>query len=116
MSPDQQDPAPSGMMRGTVMTPCGEVTAWASVSGEYLHCIGATTPRVLDHVLRGVERLSSAEKDTQDPSLAVRRLAGRRLAELLHASSVDIAIRRCQDIHGWGRPGSISKGNSRRLT
>lgn len=101
LSPGDHGPIRSGM----VFTPQGPVVIRVSVAGEYLHCIGTTTPDILDHVLWDIKRLPPAEEGgDHDPSMAVRRLAGRRLAELLHVSAADIAIRRCQDIHGWGPP------------
>jgi hypothetical protein len=100
--PGDHGPIRSGM----VYTPQGPVVIRVSVAGEYLHCIGATSPPdILEHVLWDIKRLPPAEDgDDHDPSTAVRRLAGRRLAELLHASAADIAIRRCQENHGWGPP------------
>jgi len=108
MSPDEHDPARFGM----VYTPQGPVVIRVAIAPDHLHCIGATPlPDILDHVLWGVERLCQEEDGGDpDPSLAVRRLAGRCLAELLHASSADIAIRRCQDIHGLGAPRLYLKG------
>jgi hypothetical protein len=102
MSPDEHDPARSGM----VYTPQGPVVIRVAIAPDHLHCIGATPlPGILDHVLWDVERLCQAEDGGDpDPSLAVRRLAGRRLAALLDVSEADIAIRRCQDIDQWAPP------------
>ena len=97
---------------GVVCTPHGPVVIRVSVDADYVHCIGSTTPDMLDHILWSVERLSPAEEGGDyAPSPAVRRLAGRRLAALLHVPAADIAIRRCQDIHGWGPPRPYLKGN-----
>jgi hypothetical protein len=108
MSPGDQGPILSGM----VCTPHGPVFIRVSVAGDYLHCIGAAPlPDVLDHVLWSVDRLTPAEDGgDHDPSIEVRRHAGRRLAALLNASAADIAIRRCQENHGWGPPTPYLKG------
>ncbi|MFH1079892.1 MAG: 4'-phosphopantetheinyl transferase superfamily protein [Pseudomonadota bacterium] len=102
LSPGDHGPIRSGM----VHTPKGPVVIRVSVAGEYLHCIGAAPlPDILDHVLWSVDRLTPAGGGgDHSPSTAVRRHARLRLAALLHASAADIAIRRCQDIHGWGPP------------
>lgn len=102
LSPGDHGPTRSCM----VYTPQCPVVIRVSVAGEYLHCIGAAPlPDILDHVLWSVDRFTPArDGGDHDPSTAVRRLAGRRLAELLHISAADIAIRRCQDGHGWGPP------------
>jgi hypothetical protein len=107
LSPGDHGPIRSGM----VYTPQGPVVIRVSVAGEYLHCIGATPPDILDRALWSVDRLPPAEGGCDhDPSTAVRRFAGRRLAVLLHASAADIAIRRCQDNHGLGPPRSYLNG------
>ncbi|PKN59834.1 MAG: hypothetical protein CVU53_06220, partial [Deltaproteobacteria bacterium HGW-Deltaproteobacteria-11] len=96
---------------GMVCTPHGPVCIRVSVAGEYLHCIGASPPDILEHVLWDIKRLPPAEEGgDHDPSMAVRRLARRRLAELLHASAADITIRRFQDSHGWGPPRPYFRG------
>jgi hypothetical protein len=107
MSPGDQGPTRPGMVCG----PHGPVFIRVSVDAGYVHCIGSTTPDMLDYILWSVERLSPAkEGGDHDPSMAVRRYAGRRLAALLHASAADIAIRRCQDNHGLGQPRPYLKG------
>ncbi len=73
LSPDKQDPASTGMMCGTVMTPCGPVAVRVSGAADHLHCIGATPlSGILDHVLWDVERLTpitDGGDDAQDIGL-----------------------------------------------
>ncbi|MDO9558649.1 MAG: 4'-phosphopantetheinyl transferase superfamily protein [Syntrophales bacterium] len=57
LSPGDHGPTRSGM----VYTPQVQVVIRVSVAGEYLHCIGATTPDILDHVLWDIERLPPSE-------------------------------------------------------
>ena len=100
-------PGDHGQIRsGMVYSPHGPVVIRVTVAPDHLHCIGATPlPGILDHVLWDIERLSTSEEGCdQDPSMAVRRLAGRRLAELLHVTAADIDIRRFHDIDKWGPP------------
>jgi hypothetical protein len=107
MSPGDQGPTRPSM----VCTPHGPVVIRLSVDADYVHCIGSATLNMLDHILWSVERLSPAEEGGDHAlSTAVRRLAGRRLAALLHVSAADIAIRRCQDNHGLGPPRPYLKG------
>jgi hypothetical protein len=108
LSPGDHGPILSGM----VCTPHGPVVIRVSVAGDYLHCIGAAPlPDVLDHVFWHVDRLTPAEDvGGHDPSMAVRRHAGRRLAALLNAPAADIDIPRFEDIDGWGPPTPYLKG------
>jgi len=102
LSPGDHGPTRSGM----VYTQQGPVVIRVLITGEYLHCVGATTPPdILEHVLWDIKRLPQAEDGGgHDPSMEVRRHVGRRLAALLNASAADIEIRRFQDNHGWGPP------------
>ena len=113
LSPCDDGPTRSGM----VDTPQGPVAVRVSIAPDYLHCIGATpSPGILDHVLWDIERLSPAKAGgDHDPSLAVRRLAGRRLAGLLDVSVADIDIRRFQDIDKWGPPTTYVEGEPARF-
>jgi phosphopantetheinyl transferase (holo-ACP synthase) len=111
-------PGDQGATRsGTVETPQGPVSVRVSIAPDYLHCIGTTPlPGILDHVLWDIERLSPAKQGgDHDSSLAVRRLAGRRLATLLDVPVVDIDIRRVQDIDKWGPPITYVEGQPARF-
>jgi hypothetical protein len=113
LSPGDYGPTRSGMVHTTQ----GPVAIRVSITPDYLHCIGATLlPSILDHVLWDIERLSPAkEGGDHDPSMAVRRLAGRRLAALLDVPAVDIDIRRVQDIDKWGPPTTYFEGQPARF-
>jgi phosphopantetheinyl transferase (holo-ACP synthase) len=106
-------PGDHGVTRsGRVETPQGPVVIRVAIAPDHLHCIGATPlPGILDHVLWDIERLCrSEEDDDRDPSMAVRRLAGRRLAAMLDTPVTDIDIRRFNDIDRWGPPSTYIEG------
>jgi len=110
LSPGNHGPTRSGM----VYSPEGPVIMRVLITLEYVHCIGATLlPGLLDHVLWDIARFCpAAEGSGHDPSMAVRRLAGRRLAELLGVSEADIDIRRVMDADKWGPPAPYFEGQS----
>lgn len=113
LSPDDYEPTRSGV----VYSPQGPVAIRVSITPDYLHCIGATQlSGILDHVLWDTERLSPAkEGGDPDPSAAVRRIAGRRLAALLDVPAVDIDIRRFQDMDRWTPPTTYVEGQPARF-
>lgn len=57
------DPVPirSGTVCGMVFSPCGPVAVRVTIATDYLHCIGATKPVILERVLWSVERYPPAE-------------------------------------------------------
>jgi hypothetical protein len=91
---------------GRVDTPLGPVVVRIDVTRDYLHCIGATLrPGVLDHVIWDIERFSAVDDARDhDLSMAVRRLAGRRLSAMLNRPAMDIDIRRFNETDRWGPP------------
>ncbi len=110
LSPGNHGPTRSGV----VYSPDGPVIMRVLITLEYVHCIGATPlPGLLDHVLWDIARLRpAAEGSGHDPSTAVRRLAGKRLAALLDISETDIDIRRVMDVDKWGPPALYFEGQS----
>ena len=106
--PGTHGPTRSGM----VYPPQGPVAIRVYIAPDHLHCIGATLlPGILDEVLWEVKRLPPAKAGGHhDPSMEVRRLAGRRLAAILDKPAVDIDIRRFNDIDKWGPPTTYIEG------
>jgi hypothetical protein len=110
LSPGDQGTTRSGM----VYSPEGPVIIRLFMTPDYVHCIGATPiPGILDHVLWDIARVCPGEEGSgHDPSMAVRRLAGRRLAALLNVPEADIDIRRVMDMDKWGPPEPYLEGQS----
>lgn len=54
-------PARSDSVCGMVFSPHGLIAIRLNIAADYLHCIGAASPDVLDHVLWGTDRLPPVE-------------------------------------------------------
>jgi len=89
---------------GTVETPCGPVSVRFRVTGEYIHCIGATTDEGLNSIVWDVQTMLRPEISPKYQSDFVRNMARGKISRCLKEDPETIKIIRPQGHHGLGPP------------
>jgi hypothetical protein len=94
------------VISGTVDTPYGHIHIRIFVTGEYVHCVGATVPLgTTDAVVWHVDRMSPVSEGLPaNESLCVREVLKKHLSAYVGESPEGIEIRREKGSHGLQPP------------
>jgi len=88
---------------GTVHTPCGPVSIRFCITGEYVHCVGATTDEEVDAISWDVQKMPRTQSSC-DESLFVREMAKRGISAWLDEQPEAVDIIRPEQDHGLAPP------------
>ena len=89
---------------GTVETPCGPVSVRFCITGEYIHCIGATTDKGLNSIVWDVQTMLRPEVSPKYQSDFVRNMARKKISRYLKEDLETIEIIRPKGHRGLGPP------------
>ncbi len=95
---------------GTVETPCGPISVRFLITGEYIHCIGATTDEDLDSIVWDVQTMLRPEISPDNQSDFVRNMARKKISRYLKEDPKTIKIIRPQGHRGLGPPAVYAGG------
>ena len=88
---------------GSVHTPCGPVAIRFYITGDYVHCIGATVDKEVNAIVWDVQEMSRAQSGTDESSF-VREMAKRSISSCLGAQPEAIEISRQKETFGLAPP------------
>ncbi len=97
---------------GTVYTPCGPVPLRFFITGEYIHCIGATTDEDMVSIVRNVQEIPQHQFCPDYKSDFVRNMVRKKISRYLKEDPEAIEIIRPKGRRGLGPP-VIYAGNKR---
>ena len=89
---------------GTVYTPCGPVPVRFFITGEYIHCIGATIDEDVDTIVRDVQEIPQPQFLPDYQSDFVREMARKKISRYLKEDPENIEIIRPKGHRGLGPP------------
>jgi len=89
---------------GIVETPCGPISLRFDITGEYVHCIGATADEDLDAVVWNVHEIPHPDISSERQSDFLRNMTRETLSRCLNESPESIEIVRQKGHRGLGPP------------
>jgi len=95
---------------GTVHTPCGPVSIRFFITGDYVHCIGATTDEEVGSIVWDVQKIPRTRSLPDYESAFVRRMTKRIISLSMDRDPETIDIIRSEGKRGLGPPLACIKG------
>jgi len=95
---------------GIVYTPCGPVPVRFFITGEYIHCIGASTDEGIGSIVWDVQKILQPQFSPDYQSDFVRNMAGKKISRYLKEDPEAIEIIRPKGHRGLGPPAVYAGG------
>ncbi len=89
---------------GTVHTPCGPVSIRFCITGDYVHCIGATTDEEVGSIVWDVRKIPRTQFSSDGESNFVREMAKRSISVYLGEQPEAVDIIRPREDRGLAPP------------
>jgi len=89
---------------GTVHTPCGPVAIRFCITGDYVHCIGATADEEMDAIICDVRKIPRDQSLSDGESAFVREMAKRGISACLSERPKAVEIVRPEEDRGLAPP------------